>query len=101
MPSLLPTSTSQSDPAYELSPRGKTLLQERLAVYALTVTGIAAGYWPSFYAVWSNEPGVSRSAVLDHILSRWTLALLLLHGALWLACRGQRCPRAGCRGWTC
>ncbi|MEY2931952.1 MAG: hypothetical protein RL033_2701, partial [Pseudomonadota bacterium] len=92
MPRPTTFSTSQSDPAYELSPRGKTLLQERLAVYALTELGIAIGYWPSFYAVWRNEPGVSRAAVIEHILSRWTLALLLTHGALWLVCRGRALP---------
>jgi serine/threonine protein kinase len=80
---------SQSDPAYELSPRGTTLFQERLRIYALTELGIAVGYWPSFYAVWSNEPGVSKATVVAHILSRWTFALLVVHASLWVACRGR------------
>jgi hypothetical protein len=52
---------SRSDPAYEPSARGTTLFQERLALYALTVLGIAVSYWPAFYAVWSNEPGLSKA----------------------------------------
>jgi eukaryotic-like serine/threonine-protein kinase len=85
--------SGESDPAYELSARGKTMLQERLSTYALLCLLIATGYFPAFLLIWRDHPGVTRSALLAHIFSPWTAALLLLHAALWLVTRGSPLPR--------
>jgi eukaryotic-like serine/threonine-protein kinase len=85
--------SGESDPAYELSTRGKTMLQERLATYARLCLLIAAGYFPAFLLIWRAHPGVTEGALFAHILSPWTGALLLLHGSLWLVTRGSPLPR--------
>jgi serine/threonine protein kinase len=85
--------SGESDPAYELSTRGKTLLQERLATYGLPCLLIAVSYFPAFFLIWRAHPGVTERALFAHILSPWTGALLLLHGSLWLATRGSPLPR--------
>jgi hypothetical protein len=87
--------SGESDPAYELSTRGKTMLQERLATYALLCLLIATGYFPAFFLIWRAHPGVTESAILAHIFSPWTGVLLFLHGSLWLVTRGSPLPR----GW--
>jgi serine/threonine-protein kinase len=73
-----------SDPAYELSPQGKTLFQERLATYGKVVTPIAAGYFPAFYLTWRGTPGVTEDAILSHIFAPTTFALLGVHASTWL-----------------
>jgi hypothetical protein len=85
--------SGESDPAYELSTSGKTLLQERLATYGLLCLLIAVGYFPAFLLIWRAHPGVTTGALFAHILSPWTGALLLLHGSLWLVTRGSPLPR--------
>jgi hypothetical protein len=85
--------SAESDPAYEVSTRGKTMLQERLATYGLLCLSIAAGYFPAFFLIWRAHPDVTESALLAHIFSPWTGALLLLHGSLWLVMRGSPLPR--------
>jgi len=85
---------ADSDPAYELSPQGKTQLQERLATYGLVVALVATGYFPAFYFTWRGHPGVSEEAILAHIFSPWTFVLLFVHASPWLACRGRPLPRA-------
>jgi eukaryotic-like serine/threonine-protein kinase len=85
--------SGESDPAYEVSQRGKMMLQRRLATYALLCLSIAAGYFPAFFLIWRGLPGVADSALIGHILSPWTGALLALHGSLWLVTRGAPLPR--------
>jgi eukaryotic-like serine/threonine-protein kinase len=80
---------AQSDPAYDLSPSGKTMLQERLRTYALVTLAVAVSYWPAFFLTWRGHPGVSDALVRAHIFSPWTFVLLALHAALWLLARGR------------
>lgn len=54
--------TQRTDPAFELLPNGKTLLQERLAIYSLSLLVIASGYWAGFPLIWSAHPGVTGQA---------------------------------------
>jgi eukaryotic-like serine/threonine-protein kinase len=82
-----------SDPAYEILPGGKSLLQERLTTYGRIVPVVAAAYFPGFYITWSAQPGVSRQAVLAHIFSIWTLAVIAVHALPWLICRGAPLPQ--------
>jgi serine/threonine-protein kinase len=84
---------SESDPAYELATGGRTLLQERLGTFALVTGAIAIAYWPAFYLIWAADPRFSRAAVLAHIFSRATVALLLVYTALFLICRARPWPR--------
>jgi eukaryotic-like serine/threonine-protein kinase len=83
----------ESDPADELSTRGRTMLQERLVTYALLCLSIATGYFPAFFLIWRGHPGVTERALVAHILSPWSGALLLLHGCLWLVTRGAPLSR--------
>jgi eukaryotic-like serine/threonine-protein kinase len=85
--------TQRTDPAFELLPNGKTLLQERLAIYALSLLVIASGYWVGFPFIWSAHPGVSREAISAHVFSPAALALLGLYAGFWLLCRGRPLPR--------
>lgn len=99
---------AQSDPAYDLSPSGKTVLQERLTTYGLVTFAVAVSYWPAFFLTWRGHPGVSDALVSAHVFSPWTFVLLGLHLSLWLLADGRplparaagdrrRVPR-GCRG---
>jgi eukaryotic-like serine/threonine-protein kinase len=85
---------AETDPAYDLSPRGRTLLQERLTTYALTIGLIAISYWPAFYLIWGATPSLDRAAVRAHILSPDTFLLLFVHFALWFTCRVRPLPPA-------
>jgi eukaryotic-like serine/threonine-protein kinase len=90
----LTASVTRTDPAYELSPRGRTLLQERLTTYAFWVGLIAIAYWPAFYLIWGSTSNISRQAVVAHILSPDTCLLLLTHAGLWITCRARAWPAA-------
>ena len=83
---------AETDPAYELSPRGRSLLQERLSTYAFTVLLIAVAYWPAFYLIWGGNPSFGPGAVRDHVWSRDTFLLLFVHVALWVVCRARPWP---------
>jgi eukaryotic-like serine/threonine-protein kinase len=85
--------TQRTDPAFELLPSGKTLLQERLAIYALSLLVIASGYWVGFPFIWSAHPGVGREAISAHVFSPAALVLLGLYAGVWLLCRGRPLPR--------
>jgi eukaryotic-like serine/threonine-protein kinase len=87
-----PTPSADSDPAYERTPQGKTLLQARLATYGFVVTLVAAGYFPAFYFTWRNHPGLTHEALVAHVFSPWTLVLLAVHLVPWLVGRGKALP---------
>lgn len=89
-----PGVVSESDPAYELSARGKTLLQERLAIEGLVLVVVASCYWLTFFFTWRGHPGLSDGVVLRHVFSPFTFALLFLHASLWSVCRRKALPRA-------
>jgi hypothetical protein len=84
---------ADTDPAHELSPKGKSLLQERLTTYGLVVTLVATGYFPAFYLTWHEHPGATDREVLAHIFSPWTFVLLAVHASPWVACHGRRLRR--------
>jgi xanthosine utilization system XapX-like protein len=84
--------TGESDPADELSPRGWTLLQERLVTLSKVVAPVAAGYFPAFWLTWRGHPGVTDEHVSAHVFSPWTFALLGVHVAPWVVCRWQPLP---------
>lgn len=86
-----------SDPADAVSPRGKTLLQERLVTYSIAVTIVAAGYFPGFYLTWIRHPGLDSRRVLEHVFSPWTFVLLGVHLAPFLICRWKPLPRVSLR----
>lgn len=86
------TIVTDSDPAYELSSGGTTLLQRRLVTYGIAVPVVAAGYFPLFYLTWSGHPQISNGAVLSHIFSPWTFVLLGVHAFPWLSCRWRPLP---------
>jgi hypothetical protein len=85
-------SATDTDPAYELTPGGKTLLQERLMTLGFVATLIAAGYFPGFYFTWRTHPGIAKEAITAHILSPWPFLLIGVHAALWLISRGRPHP---------
>jgi eukaryotic-like serine/threonine-protein kinase len=91
-PELGSATGGDSDPAYEVSPRGKTLLQERLATYGIVVASVATAYWPGFYFIWRAHPGVTEESIFGHIFSPWTFVLLALHASFWVVCRGKPVP---------
>ena len=86
------TTATESDPAYEVSPRGRTLLQERLTTYAATVCLIAIAYWPAFYFIWGHDSSIGHRAVVAHIFSPDTFLLLAVHTTLWIVCRTRAWP---------
>jgi eukaryotic-like serine/threonine-protein kinase len=85
-------SPADTDPAYELTARGKTLLQERLTTVGLVATLVAVGYFPGFYFTWRTHPGIAKEAITDHVLAPWPFLLVSVHGALWLIGRGRPLP---------
>jgi serine/threonine-protein kinase len=86
--------TVDTEPAYELLPSGKTLLQERLRLYGLTLLVIASGYWLAFYFIWRGAPGLDDARILAHIFAPGTFVLLAWYAGLWLLCRGKPLNRA-------
>jgi eukaryotic-like serine/threonine-protein kinase len=83
----------ESDPAYELTARGKTLLQERLATFGKVVTPVPVAYFPAFYFTWRGTPGVTEEAILAHIFAPTTFVLLCVHASLWLLASLRPLPR--------
>jgi hypothetical protein len=79
--------SSDRDPAYELTPTGKPLMQERMSIYSRVVLVVAIGYFPGFYLTWRGHPGLTDEVILAHVLSPWTFVLLAVHASPWLACR--------------
>ena len=86
--------TVDTEPAYEVLPSGRTLLQERLRLYGLTLLVIASGYWLAFYFIWRGAPGLDDARILAHIFAPGTFVLLAWYAGLWLLCRGKPLRRA-------
>jgi hypothetical protein len=87
-----------SDPALEVGGDGRTLLQERLAVYGKVLTAINAAYWAGFLLLWSREPSVGFGPALGHVLSWSSVPLAVVFGAMWLLGRGRPLPVPVLRG---
>jgi hypothetical protein len=90
-------SATDTDPAYELTPRGKTLLQERLVTLGLVTALIPVGYFPGFYFTWRTHPGITKQAIIAHVVSPWPFLLIAVHSTLWLIGRGRPLPRSWLR----
>ncbi|HEX6275574.1 MAG TPA: serine/threonine-protein kinase [Polyangiaceae bacterium] len=94
-----PARSAKSDPESELGPRGKTLLQERLRTYGLFAMFVAAGYFPAFYLTWLDHPGVTREALLAHVLSPWPFALFGIHASSFFVGRAGPLPGSWLRAF--
>jgi hypothetical protein len=98
MPERAPPETtggsgSSGDPALEVATGGRSLLQERLALFGKVMVILNLSFWPGFLLMWGREPGAWTASLLPaRALAVWIPVNAALALALWLATRGRVRP---------